>query len=214
MKTVRTVADVRSVLAPLRAGSTIALVPTMGALHAGHVALFDAARGAGNVVVASIFINPTQFGDPADFSSYPRDESKDAEVAVAAGVDVFFAPSVDELYPRGFATWIDVEGQAVGLEGEFRPGHFRGVATVCAKLFAAVAPHVAFFGQKDAQQAVILQCMVRDLNFPVRLVVCPIVREADGLAMSSRNVYLDKERRAAATVVHRALLRVQALAFK
>lgn len=205
MKTVRTVADVRSVLAPLRAGSTIALVPTMGALHAGHVALFDAARGAGNVVVASIFINPTQFGDPADFSSYPRDESKDAEVAVAAGVDVFFAPSVDELYPRGFATWIDVEGPAVGLEGEFRPGHFRGVATVCAKLFAAVAPHVAFFGQKDAQQVAVVKQLVRDLNLDLEIRVVPVVRDADGLALSSRNARLSRDERGRALAIPRAL---------
>ena len=205
MKTVRTVADVRSALAPLRAASKIALVPTMGALHAGHVALFDAARRAGDVVVASIFINPTQFGDPADFSSYPRDESKDAEVAAAAGVDFIFAPSVDELYPSGYATWIDVEGPALGLEGEFRPGHFRGVATVCAKLFTAVAPHIAFFGQKDVQQVAVVKQIVRDLNLDLEIRVVPIVRDADGLALSSRNARLSSEERARALAIPRAL---------
>jgi pantoate--beta-alanine ligase len=147
MKTVRTVSELRATLAPLRSRSTIALVPTMGALHAGHVALFDAARSAADVVVASMFVNPTQFGDPQDFSSYPRDEAKDAAVASSAGVDVVFAPAVDELYPPGFATWVHVDGAALGLEGEFRPGHFRGVATICLKLFTAVAPQFAFFGQ-------------------------------------------------------------------
>ena len=205
MKTVRTVSEVRSVLAPLRASSTIALVPTMGALHAGHVALFAAARQAAGVVVASIFVNPTQFGDPADFSSYPRDETKDIEVAAAAGVDVVFAPSVEELYPGGYATWIDVEGTALGLEGEFRPGHFRGVATVCAKLFTAVAPHVAFFGQKDAQQVAVVKQLVRDLNLGLEIRVVPIVRDADGLALSSRNARLSGDERKRALAIPRAL---------
>jgi pantoate--beta-alanine ligase len=193
------------VLAPLRASSTIALVPTMGALHAGHVALFAAAREAAGVVVASIFVNPTQFGDPADFSSYPRDEAKDAAVAAAAGVDVVFAPSVEELYPRGYATWIDVEGAALGLEGEFRPGHFRGVATVCAKLFTAVTPHVAFFGQKDAQQVAVVKQLVRDLNLDLEIRVVPIVRDADGLALSSRNARLSGDERKRALAIPRAL---------
>jgi len=205
MTTIRTVADIRRVLGPLRGTSTIALVPTMGALHAGHVALFDAARRAGDVVVASIFVNPTQFGDPVDFSSYPRDESKDAEVAAAAGVDVVFAPTVEEFYPPGFATWIDVEGPAAGLEGEHRPGHFRGVATVCAKLFAAVAPHIAFFGQKDVQQVAVVKQMVRDLNLDLEIRVVPIVRDADGLALSSRNARLSREERARALAIPRAL---------
>ena len=205
MKIVRTVAGVRHVLAPLRASSTIALVPTMGALHAGHMALCDAARHAAGVVVASIFINPTQFGDPADFSSYPRDEAKDAAVAATAGVDVIFAPSVEELYPRGYATWIDVQGPALGLEGEFRPGHFRGVATVCAKLFTAVAPHLAFFGQKDAQQAAVVKQLISDLNLDVEIRVVPTVRDADGLALSSRNARLSSEERRRALAIPKAL---------
>ena len=204
MKIVRTVADVRSALAPFRS-SRIALAPTMGALHAGHVALFDAARRAADVVVASIFINPTQFGDPSDFSSYPRDETRDAEVAAGAGVDLVFAPSVEELYPRGYATWIDVQGPALGLEGEFRPGHFRGVATVCAKLFTVVAPDEAFFGQKDAQQVAVVKQLVRDLNLPLRISVVPTVRDVDGLALSSRNARLTAEERTRALAIPRAL---------
>lgn len=205
MKIVRTVAELRSTLAPLRPGSTIALVPTMGALHAGHVALFDAARNAAGVVVASIFVNPTQFGDPQDYSAYPRDEEKDAGVAAAAGVDVIFAPSVEELYPAGFATWVDVGGAALGLEGEFRPGHFRGVATVCVKLFTAVQPRMAFFGQKDAQQVAVVRQVVRELNLDLEIRVVPIVRDADGLALSSRNARLTKDERTKALAIPRAL---------
>jgi len=205
MKIVRTVADVRGALASRRASSTIALVPTMGALHAGHVALFEAARTAAGVVVASIFVNPTQFGDPADFSAYPRDEAKDAAVAEAAGVDIIFAPSVEELYPGGYATWIEVAGPAVGLEGEFRPGHFRGVATVCAKLFTAVAPHLAFFGQKDAQQVAVVKQLVRDLNLDLAIRVVPVRRDADGLALSSRNARLSSDERARAVCIPKAL---------
>jgi len=205
MKIVRTVADLRSTLATRRASSTIALVPTMGALHAGHVALFDAARKSAALVVASIFVNPAQFNDPKDFSAYPRDEAKDADVASAAGVDVVFAPPVDELYPAGFATWVDVGAAASGLEGEFRPGHFRGVATVCVKLFTAVAPQLAFFGQKDAQQVAVIRQVVRDLNLDLEIRVVPIVRDADGLALSSRNARLTKEDRTKALAIPRAL---------
>jgi len=205
VKIVRTIAELRSTLAPHRNTSTIALVPTMGALHKGHVALFDAARAAADVVVASIFINPTQFGDPQDFSAYPRDEAKDAEIASAAGVDVIFAPSVDELYPAGFGTWVTVDGPALGLEGEFRPGHFRGVATICVKLFTAVQPGLAFFGQKDAQQVAVIRQVVRDLNLDLEIRVVPIVRDADGLALSSRNARLTKEERARALAIPRAL---------
>jgi pantoate--beta-alanine ligase len=205
MKIVRTVADVRSALAPLRASSTIALVPTMGALHAGHVALFDAARRAAGVLVASIFINPTQFGDSSDFSSYPRNEEKDAETAAAAGVDLIFAPRVEEMYPHGYGTWIDIQGPALGLEGEFRPGHFRGVATICAKLFTSVAPHLAFFGQKDAQQVAVVRQLVRDLNLDLEIRVVPIVRDADGLALSSRNARLTKDDRVKALAIPKAL---------
>ena len=205
MKIVRTVAELRSTLAPQRPTKTIALVPTMGALHAGHVALLDAARNAAGVVVASIFVNPTQFGDPQDYSAYPKDEAKDAGVAAAAGVDVIFAPSVEELYPAGFGTWVDVEGAALGLEGEFRPGHFRGVATVCVKLFTAVHPAMAFFGQKDAQQVAVIRQVVRDLNLDLEVRVVPIVRDVDGLALSSRNARLTKDDRAKALAIPRAL---------
>ncbi len=205
MTIVRTIAELRATLAPRRAASTIALVPTMGGLHAGHVALFAAARRAAGVVVASLFVNPTQFGDKDDFAAYPRDEVKDADVASAAGVDVLFAPGVDELYPAGFSTWVDVAGPALGLEGEFRPGHFRGVATVCVKLFTAVSPHLAFFGQKDAQQVAVVKQVVRDLNLELEIRVVPIVRDADGLALSSRNARLSKEERGRALAVPRAL---------
>ena len=205
MKIVRTVAEVRAMLGPVRSQKTIALVPTMGALHRGHVALFDAARRASDLVVASIFINPTQFSDPKDFSAYPRDEAADAHAAKAAGVDVIFAPSVDELYPPGFASWIAVDGAALGLEGDYRPGHFRGVATVCVKLFNSVSPHLAFFGQKDAQQVAVIRQLVRDLNLDVDIRVVPIVRDPDGLALSSRNVRLSGDERSRALAIPRAL---------
>src|SRR5262249_1947766 len=146
------------------ARSSVGLVPTMGALHNGHVALFRAARGECACVVASLFVNPIQFGDPRDLNMYPRDEARDRAIAEAAGVDVLFAPPAAEMYPDGFASWVDVEGAAVGFEGEWRPGHFRGVATVCLKLFQIVAPSVAFFGQKDAQQVAVIKQLVRDFN--------------------------------------------------
>jgi pantoate--beta-alanine ligase len=205
MKTLRTVAEVRRALGPLRGSSRIALVPTMGALHAGHVALFDAARCAADVVVASIFVNPSQFGDPRDLADYPRDEAHDGRVAAAAGVDFVFAPTVDELYPPRYATWIHVDGPALGLEGEHRPGHFRGVATVCLKLFTAVMPEAAYFGQKDAQQVAVVKQLVRDLNVAVEIRVVPIVRDADGLALSSRNARLSTEERVRALAIPRAL---------
>jgi len=177
----------------------------MGALHAGHVALFSAARNAAEVVVASIFVNPTQFGETEDFSSYPRNETKDAEVAAAAGVDIVFAPAVDEFYPPGFASWVTVDGPALELEGKCRPGHFRGVATICVKLFTAIAPRLAFFGQKDAQQVAVIKRVVRDLNLDVDIRVVPTVRDADGLALSSRNARLSVEERARALSIPRAL---------
>jgi pantoate--beta-alanine ligase len=177
----------------------------MGALHAGHVALFDAARRAADVVVASIFVNPSQFGDPKDLAEYPRDQAHDERVAQAAGVDFVFAPAVDELYPPGYATWIHVDGPALGLEGEYRPGHFRGVATVCLKLFTAVMPGVAYFGQKDAQQVAVVKQLARDLNVAVEIRVIPIVRDADGLALSSRNARLSAEERGRALAIPRAL---------
>ena len=205
MKTLRTVAEIRHALHPLRQSSRIALVPTMGALHDGHVELFRAARQAADVVVASIFVNPSQFGDPRDLAEYPRNEAKDEGIASEAGVDFVFAPAVDELYPPGYATWVHVEGAALGLEGEHRPGHFRGVATVCLKLFAVVMPDVAFFGQKDAQQVAVVKQVVRDLNVAVDIHVVPIVRDADALALSSRNSRLSAEERTRALAIPRAL---------
>jgi pantoate--beta-alanine ligase len=177
----------------------------MGALHAGHVALFRAAREECETVVASVFVNPVQFGDPADLAAYPRDEASDARIAAAAGIDFMFAPSVEEVYPPGHATWVDVEGPALGLEGDHRPGHFRGVATVCLKLFLIVAPRLAFFGQKDAQQVAIVIQMVRDLNVETTIRVVPTVRDPDGLALSSRNARLSPEERARALAIPRAL---------
>lgn len=199
MNVARTIAEVR---AHPRHGS-VGLVPTMGALHAGHVALFEAARAECDTVIASLFVNPAQFSEDADLAAYPRDEEADAAVAAEAGVDLLFAPSVEEIYPPGFSTWIDPGEE--GLEAEFRPGHFRGVATVCLKLFTIVRPDVAYFGQKDAQQAAVIRRMVRDLDFPVRIEVLPTVREPDGLAMSSRNAYLGAEDRKRAAAISRAL---------
>ena len=166
MKIVRTIEEVRQTLVPLRSHAPIGFVPTMGAWHDGHVALIRAAHRGGCIVVASIFVNPAQFNDPRDLAAYPRDEIRDARMAAAAGVDVLFIPSVEEIYPAEFATSIDVEGAARGLEGELRPGHFNGVATVCLKLFHIVDPAVAFFGQKDAQQVAVIEQLVRDLNLP------------------------------------------------
>jgi pantoate--beta-alanine ligase len=205
MTTVRTSADVRLALAPLRATMTIGLVPTMGAFHDGHIALFRAAREACDVVVASLFVNPAQFGDPADLSAYPRDEARDEPIASAAGVDFMFAPSAAEMYPPGFATWVDVEGPARGLEGDSRPGHFRGVATVCVKLFTIVRPHTAFFGQKDAQQVAVVKRAVADLDLDLTIRVVPTVRDADGLALSSRNARLSSAERARALAIPRAI---------
>lgn len=205
MRIVRTVNDLRWEIDPRRAAGTIGLVPTMGALHRGHATLFDIARREADCVVASIFVNPTQFGDPGDLARYPRQEAADAELADRAGVDVLFAPSVSEVYPSGFATWVDVGGAADGFEGACRPGHFRGVATVCVKLFTMVEPTVAFFGQKDAQQVAVLRQVVRDLNLRLRIRVVPTVRDADGLALSSRNVHLTAEDRQRALAIPRAL---------
>jgi pantoate--beta-alanine ligase len=205
MKIVRTVHDVRRELARPRLSGTIGLVPTMGALHAGHVALFNAARRECDTVVASLFVNPTQFGDPNDLAAYPRTEARDAEIAADAGVDVLFAPSVEEIYPPGHATWVEVGGAALGLEGEYRPGHFRGVATVCLKLFAIVAPRLAFFGQKDAQQVAVVTQMVHDLDMDLEVAVVPTIRDADGLALSSRNARLSSDERARAVAIPRAL---------
>ena len=200
MKTLKTIREVRHALA--RVGR-VGLVPTMGAFHEGHLALFRAARAECDVVVVSLFVNPTQFGASEDLSRYPRDEARDAELAEAVGVDILFAPSAEEIYPEGYATWIDVGD--TGAEGNARPDHFRGVATVCLKLFNTVRPQVAYFGQKDAQQANVLLRMIRDLNVDLELRVLPTVRDPDGLALSSRNAYLSEEERRQALVLPRAL---------
>jgi pantoate--beta-alanine ligase len=203
MRLLRGIADVRSALRA--AGGRVGLVPTMGALHAGHVSLFRAARTECTTVVASVFVNPAQFGDAGDLAGYPRDEARDHAAAEAAGVDLLFAPAVGDMYPHGFGTWVDVEPLGSILEGAFRPGHFRGVATVCLKLFNIVRPDVAYFGQKDAQQVAIIRQMVRDLDLALDIRVCPIVRDADGLALSSRNVRLSPAERARAVALPRAV---------
>jgi pantoate--beta-alanine ligase len=183
----------------------VGLVPTMGALHAGHVALLDAARPECDVLVASVFVNPAQFGDSADLAAYPQSLDADAAIAEEHGVDVLFAPSAAEMYPRGFATWVVPEGVAEGLEGAHRPGHFRGVATVCLKLFNIVRPQRAWFGRKDAQQVAVLKQLVRDLNLDLEIRVVDTVRDADGLALSSRNARLSREEREVARAIPRAL---------
>jgi pantoate--beta-alanine ligase len=206
MRILRTKAELRAALEPLRVGSEIGLVPTMGALHAGHRALFRAARAECDAVVASIFVNPAQFGADEDFERYPRREDEDVDVAEDAGVDFLFMPSGDEVYPAGFGTWVDVGGLSDRLEGAARPGHFRGVATICLKLFNLVRPKRAYFGQKDAQQAAVLEQLVRDLDLDVQIRVLPTVREEDGLAASSRNAYLTAGGRRSARALPRALL--------
>ncbi len=188
----------------------VGFVPTMGYLHAGHLSLVRRARAECASVVASIFVNPTQFGPGEDLAAYPRDLPRDLALLEADGVDLVWTPTPEEMYPPGFQTWVAVEELTRPLEGEMRPGHFRGVTTVVAKLFNGVQPQRAYFGQKDAQQAIVVRRMTRDLNWPIEVVVCPIVREPDGLAMSSRNVYLDPDERRAATVLHRALTEAQA----
>jgi pantoate--beta-alanine ligase len=187
-------------------GRVIGLVPTMGALHEGHTALVARARQECSHVVASVFVNPKQFGPKEDYKKYPRNLEKDAEKLAAVGVDALFAPETADVYPDGFRTYVSVEGISERLEGRSRPGHFRGVATVVLKLFEIVEPHFAYFGRKDAQQVRIISAMVHDLNLDTEIVVCPVVREADGLALSSRNAYLSAEERKAATVLHRALV--------
>jgi len=189
---------------PALAGE-VGLVPTMGALHAGHRALLDAARRENETVVMSLFVNPAQFEDAADLAAYPRDETRDLALAEEAGVDVVFAPSADELYPPGFDTWVEPGAAARGGEGDARPGHFRGVATVCTKLFHIVRPVRAYFGQKDAQQVAVVRSVVRDLALPLEIRVVATVRDPDGLALSSRNVRLSAEERAHALGLPRAL---------
>jgi pantoate--beta-alanine ligase len=192
-------------------GESVALVPTMGALHAGHASLIRAAAASCSHVAASIFVNPTQFGPTEDFARYPRSFEADCALAEAEVADVVFAPSVEELYPAGAATFVEVEGLSQRLDGKSRPGHFRGVATVVAKLLIAAEPGRAFFGQKDAAQVAVLRRMMADLHLPVELIVCPIVRDPDGLALSSRNIYLSPAERAQALVLSRAVRRIESL---
>ena len=211
MRTFRTVAELRSAIAPHRRdGALVGLVPTMGAFHDGHLSLIRQARAQCDVVVVSLFVNPTQFNDPGDLRAYPREESRDAAMAADLGVDYLFTPSQEEVYPPGFATTVSVAGLTDRLEGAHRGrAHFDGVATVVTKLFNMVGPDVAYFGQKDAQQAIVVGRLVRDLDIPVRIEVCPTIREPDGLAMSSRNVHLSPAERERATALARALHAVQ-----
>jgi pantoate--beta-alanine ligase len=192
-----------------RSGRTLGFVPTMGALHQGHLSLVRAAREQTDIVATSIFVNPTQFGPTEDFSKYPRTFEKDSAMLAAEKTDYIFSPSVEEMYPKDATTWVDVEELSGKLDGRSRPGHFRGVTTVVSKLFNIVQPDMAFFGQKDAAQVAVIRKMVRDLNLDVEIVVCPIVRENDGLAMSSRNAYLNPEQRKQALVLSRALQQVE-----
>ncbi len=212
MKICTTIDEMRSASRAARHdGKRLGFVPTMGALHEGHLSLVRAAKAACDVVVASIFVNPTQFGPNEDLAEYPRSFDRDRELLEKEGVDVLFAPSVEEMYPAGAVTWVTVEELSGKLDGASRPGHFRGVTTVVSKLFHVVEPDVAFFGQKDAAQVAIIRRMVRDLKLPVEIAVCPIVRESDGLAMSSRNTYLDPQQRKQALVLHRSLMHVKKL---
>ena len=194
-----------------RAGKRVGFIPTMGALHEGHLSLVRTARAQSDVVIASVFVNPTQFGPKEDFSKYPRNVEQDSAMLAAEKTDYLFLPAVEEMYPPGATTWVTVQGLSDKLDGRSRPGHFNGVTTVVANLFNIVQPDLAFFGQKDAAQVAIVKKMVRDLNFDVCIVVCPIIREADGLAMSSRNAYLNPEQRKQALVLYRSLMRMQML---
>ena len=208
-----TVVEMHAACRSLRnAEHTLGLVPTMGALHAGHLSLVAAARSECDAVVASIFINPTQFGPGEDYETYPRDFDEDCRKLESAGVHALFAPPVEEMFPPGNSTFVDTGEVGTRLDGASRPGHFRGVATIVARLFHIVRPDRAYFGQKDAAQAAVLRHMVRDLNFPVQLIVCPIIREQDGLAISSRNRYLSSEERSRALILSRALAAAQQLA--
>jgi pantoate--beta-alanine ligase len=208
MQICRTIDEVRAACRAARGKGTLGLVPTMGALHEGHLSLVRAAKARCHVVAVSIFVNPLQFGPTEDFARYPRNLERDAEMLTKEGVEVIFAPAAEEMYRQGAVTYVTVEGLSDRLCGRSRPGHFRGVTTVVAKLFHIIEPDLAFFGQKDAAQLAIIRRMVRDLNMPVEIVACPIVREPDGLAMSSRNQYLNTGERKAALVLHRSLARV------
>jgi len=206
MNVIRRVDDLRAALVPGHGrGARIGLVPTMGALHAGHLSLIQAARNADDVVVVSLFVNPAQFGNGEDLERYPRDEAHDTAAAEAAGVDLLFAPDREQMYPDGFDTWVEPGKIGTFLEGAARPGHFRGVATVCTRLFLLVRPQRAYFGRKDAQQVAVIRQIVRDLELPIEIVACPTVRDADGLALSSRNLFLSPDERVTALALPRAL---------
>jgi pantoate--beta-alanine ligase len=210
MKICATIAEARAACRDARQSRRLlGLVPTMGALHEGHLSLVRAARAQCDAVAVSIFVNPTQFGPTEDLAKYPRQFDQDCRLLEKEGVEILFAPAVEEIYPQGAVTWVVVEGLSEKLDGRSRPGHFRGVTTIVAKLFHIIEPEVAFFGQKDAAQLAVIRRMVRNLNFPVEIVACPIVRESDGLAMSSRNAYLNREERVRALVLQRALQEAQ-----
>src|SRR6516164_4070350 len=213
MRTVQTTADMKALCREVtRSGKSLGLVTTMGALHEGHLSLVRASKAQCQVTAVSIFVNPLQFGPNEDLDKYPRTVERDSKLLQELGIDLLFAPTVSEMYPQGATTYVEVPDLSQRLDGGSRPGHFRGVATVVAKLFEIVRPDCAFFGQKDAAQVAVLRKMARDLDMDVEIVVCPIVREKDGLAMSSRNVYLSPEQRQQALVLHRALMRVQMMA--
>ena len=206
MKVAKTIKSVRALVkAARRQGRKIGFVPTMGALHIGHISLIEAAARKCDFVVVSIFVNPAQFGKGEDFEKYPRPISADLKICKKAGVDVVFAPATEEMYPAENLTWVNVEELSEPLCGQFRPGHFRGVATVCAKLFNIVGPDIAFFGRKDAQQAIVIKRMVADLNMPLEIDICPTVRQPDGLAVSSRNKYLTGRQKKDATLIYKSL---------
>lgn len=209
MIVVQTIEELREARAGL--SGKVGLVPTMGYLHEGHFSLVKRAQKECQSVVVSIFVNPTQFGPSEDFASYPRDLTKDLDALKKMNVDIVWTPTEQVMYGEGYQTWVTVEDITSRLEGEIRPGHFKGVTTVVAKLFNAVQPYKAFFGQKDAQQAQVIRRMINDLNFPIEMVVCPIIREADGLALSSRNTYLSPDERTAATVLHQTLDKARAM---
>src|SRR5947209_1773482 len=213
MTTYTTIEKMRAACrAARRRGRSLGLVPTMGALHQGHLSLVRAAKACCDTVAVSIFVNPAQFAPNEDLAKYPRSFNRDCELLARERVDLLFAPSVEEMYPHGAVTWVTVEALSNKLDGRSRPGHFRGVTTIVSKLFNIVEPDTAFFGQKDAAQVAIIRRMVRDLDIPVKIVACPIVREADGLAMSSRNAYLNAQQRKQALVLQRSLARVQKMA--
>lgn len=205
MRTIQTISGARAELAGIRSGRSVGLVPTMGAIHEGHLSLIKAARAENGIVVVSIFVNPTQFGPTEDLATYPRDKAHDLAACEAAGVDLVFAPEPREMYPADFQTWVDVEEASRGMEGDARPGHFRGVATVCLKLFNIIDPDRAYFGQKDMQQAFVVEQLVRDLNVDLEVRVVPTVRDVDGLALSSRNAHLSSTDRVVARAIPDAL---------